>query len=137
METRGTSPLVNDLEPSHDRALGKRQLGDRTRRDGNAEASQPALGVELRGVVREKTAMISMDEKAANPGDQLKHPLSLEVLARCSSWEKVTYAETHGGAGRYFSSGQALEAPQIHRLRDQVRREPGAVDQPSAGSGYL
>jgi hypothetical protein len=81
--------------------------------------------------------MVSMDEKAANSGDRLKHPLCLEDLALCSKWKKVTYAETHGGAGRYLASGQARPDDHIHRLRDQIHRQPRAVNESSAGGRYL
>ena len=37
-----------------------------------------------------KKKKISMDEKAAKDGDRLKHPLCLEVIGGCATWDKVT-----------------------------------------------
>ncbi len=62
-----------------------------------------------------------MDKNAANDGDRLKHPLCLEVIGRCSTWEDITYAETHGGAGRYLASDQSEGVPHIRRTRDEIR----------------
>lgn len=45
---------------------------------------------------------------AANNGDILKHPLICDVLQKCidAGWKKITYAETHAGAGIYSSIDQ-------------------------------
>ncbi len=70
-------------------------------------------------MAKKKTA-VEMDEKSANPGDRMKHALSLEVLARTSQWGKVTYSETHAGAGIYRESKQKPAQPHIRNLRERV-----------------
>ena len=84
-----------------------------------------------------KLRKTSMDEKAANEGDRLKHPLTLELPGRCSAWESLTYAETHAGAGRYLASGQLADKPHIARLHDKVSREKRPAVDSEAGGRYL
>jgi|GEM_PF-1633275 len=67
-----------------------------------------------------KKTSVEMDEKSANPGDRMKHALSLEVLARTSKWGRVTYSETHAGAGIYRESKQKPAQPHIRNLRERV-----------------
>jgi hypothetical protein len=75
----------------------------------------------------------SMDLKAANRGDRLKHALMFEVLSRCNSWPSLTYAETHSGAGIYRATAQDGKDEYIKELRTMVlgvkeapiRSEPG------------
>jgi len=67
-----------------------------------------------------KNISVNMDEKSANPGDCMKHALSLEVLSRTNAWDKVTYSETHAGAGVYLESGQKPAKPHIRNLREQI-----------------
>ena len=78
--------------------------------------------------------MENMDEKSANPGDIMKHALSLEVLSRIGKLQHVTYSETHAGAGEYFASKQNPKEPYINSLREHVLKE---TPQDDAGSTYL
>ena len=84
-----------------------------------------------------KARKTSMDEKAANDGDRLKHPITLEVLGRCSTWPSLTYAETHAGAGRYLASGQRVDRPHIVRLQEKVAHEKRLAVESEAGGRYL
>lgn len=54
--------------------------------------------------------MANQGEKSANEGDILKHRLICDVLQKCidAGWEKITYAETHAGAGVYSSRVQPV-----------------------------
>jgi 23S rRNA A2030 N6-methylase RlmJ len=70
-----------------------------------------------------------MEKHAANDGDKLKHSLLLEVLARCTGWPALNYAETHAGAGYYLASQQA-KSEHIAKLR-QIVQHPKRV--PEAG----
>jgi hypothetical protein len=78
-----------------------------------------------------------MDSKAGNDGDQLKHPLCLEVIENCSKWARVTYAETHAGAGRYLSSKQGADRPYISKLKSKVMGVPEDAPRSMAGCRYL
>ena len=51
--------------------------------------------------------------------------------------DKVTYAETHGGAGRYLASGQNPDKSHISRLRTKVAQAPSDIAESSAGSRYF
>ncbi len=53
-------------------------------------------------------AKTEQGQKSGNAGDILKHGLICDVLQKCiaDKWEKITYAETHAGAGIYSSKGQ-------------------------------
>ncbi|HVC92705.1 MAG TPA: hypothetical protein VND64_03395 [Pirellulales bacterium] len=84
-----------------------------------------------------KSKKPSMDEKAANEGDKLKHALLLEVLGRCEDWKNLTYAETHAGAGIYLASAQSPNKPHIanlFRLWSDADAEPAESD---AGGRYF
>ena len=52
-------------------------------------------------------------QKSGNAGDILKHSLICDVLQKCiaDKWEKITYAETHAGAGIYSSKDQDPPPP--------------------------
>lgn len=79
---------------------------------------------------------ISMDEKAANDGDKLKHPLLLEVLARCKGWDSLTYAESHAGAGKYCAADQLAEKPHIANLLKLVSAVTDKPTENAAGGRY-
>ncbi len=89
-----------------------------------------------------KKKPVNMDQKAGNAGDRMKHALSLEVLSRTSSWDQVTYAETHAGAGEYLQKKQTTP-PHIRDLRDIVlwqivhQSSKASRSQMLAGSTYL
>jgi hypothetical protein len=98
-------------------------------------------------MAKQKT-FIDMDEKSANPGDRLKHALSLEILARTAEWPSVSYSETHAGAGIYHESKQKPTQPYIRNLRECVLWEllrptigkqdnSSALRQRVAGAAYL
>lgn len=89
---------------------------------------------------------VEMDEKSANPGDRMKHALSLEVLSRTADWPTVTYSETHAGAGIYAESKQKPANAHIRALRERVMWElvrsaagATAVERPTPvpGAAYL
>lgn len=80
---------------------------------------------------------ISMDEKAANDGDKLKHPLLLEVLARCKGWDSLTYAESHAGAGEYRAADQLAEKPHIANLLNLVSAVKDKPTEEAAGGRYF
>lgn len=88
---------------------------------------------------------VDMDEKSANPGDRMKHALSLEVLSRTADWPIVTYSETHAGAGIYAESKQKPADSHIRALRERVMWElmraagTTAVQRPAPapGAAYL
>lgn len=61
-----------------------------------------------------------MDEKSANPGDRMKHPLNLELLSRAKLWPSICYSETHSGAGIYQENLQKPSKPYISQLKEQV-----------------
>jgi hypothetical protein len=77
----------------------------------------------------------NMDQKAANYGDRMKHALLLEVLSRTDEWFKVTYAETHAGAGVYCQAGQT----QAHWILDLFRlvEKTSPRSDNGAGDAYL
>src|SRR4029079_15318061 len=77
----------------------------------------------------------NMDQKAANPGDRMKHDLLLEVLRRTDEWSKVTYAETHAGVGVSCQSRQT----QVHWILDLFRlvEKTSPRNGNSAGETYL
>ena len=79
---------------------------------------------------------ISMDEKAANDGDKLKHPLLLEVLARCNGWGSLTYAESHAGAGKYCAADQLADKPHIANLFKLVSAVKHKPTEDAAGGRY-
>lgn len=64
-----------------------------------------------------------MDEKSANPGDCMKHPLNLELISRTQLWPSFCYSETHAGAGVYKESKQKPSDPHIRQLRERVMWE--------------
>ena len=70
---------------------------------------------------------MAQDQNAANRGDILKHALLAELLAGCSRWQSLTYAETHAGAGTYKSSGQEPDKQHIAQLQRKVLSEQGAT----------
>jgi len=87
-----------------------------------------------------------MDQKSANPGDRMKHALSLEVLSRTADWPIVTYSETHAGGGVYDESKQRPAKAYIRTLRELVfsipfgpASEAGAEERqnPAPGEAYL
>jgi len=71
--------------------------------------------------------MPAQDQHAANAGDLLKHSLICEVLTKCKKeWTDapITYAETHAGAGIYFSEGQKnqeKEKQHIEKLKQKYK----------------
>jgi hypothetical protein len=69
---------------------------------------------------KKEKKLVDMDEKSANPGDRMKHALSLEVLSRIADWPTVTYSETHAGAGVYLESKQKPANAHIRSLRERV-----------------
>lgn len=80
-----------------------------------------------------------MDTLAANSGDQMKHPLTLEVLIRTDSWTSVTYAETHAGAGTYVAKHQHQDHF-IRELRERVTHSKLVIKSghsSNAGSAYF
>ena len=50
--------------------------------------------------------MVNQNDKAANPGDNLKHPPIPFLCQKTAHWSKLTFAETHAGRGVYFSKNQ-------------------------------
>jgi hypothetical protein len=80
-----------------------------------------------------------MDKKAGNEGDKLKHPLLLEVLGRCEGWGRLTYAETHAGAGHYLAAAQNAGLAKdrhivnLYSLWSKVEQPPAEED---AGGRY-
>src|SRR4051794_33862495 len=84
---------------------------------------------------------VDMDEKSANPGDRMKHALSLEVLCRTVDWPIVTYSETHAGAGVYNESKQRPASAYIRTLRERAlwellrsTFEPNLAEVPASSS---
>ena len=80
--------------------------------------------------------MAEMDKKAANFGDRLKHPLLLEVLARCKTWDALTYAESHAGAGEYLAADQDADKPRITELFRLVSDLKDKPSEEAAGRRY-
>ncbi|MBN9519358.1 hypothetical protein J0H58_12685 [bacterium] len=80
--------------------------------------------------------IISMDKKAANEGDKLKHPLLLEVLARCKAWGSLAYAESHAGAGKYLAADQHPDKPHISNLFNLLSDQKDKPDEEAAGGRY-
>lgn len=80
---------------------------------------------------------MAMEKVSASEGDILKHSLLLEVLGRCS-WDNLTYAETHAGAGLYSVSGQPEAGSHAHirNLRTLLSKSERPVSRDMEGGRY-
>lgn len=70
-------------------------------------------------------AKTDQGQKSGNAGDILKHSLICDVLQKCiaDKWEKITYAETHAGAGIYSSKGQDPQPPSTSSKSKKTKEE--------------
>jgi hypothetical protein len=76
------------------------------------------------------SAKTNQDDNAGNNGDRIKHAVLLEILSRTDQWDKVSYRESHAGAGLYPVNKH------IRELRKTVRTIPPPPEG-DTGSGYF